>query len=540
MSNVVSLPTRTLSLTLNVTDPEVLFELERREEGQARDELAGQALRLGILALRQANGSVDADMIRREGDQLLASVGTVLHERNSNLSHTLAIALQQYLDPASGVLPQRIDQLAKRGGDLDSLLARHLDGDQSLLAQTLARHIGEQSPIFKLLSPKQSDGLMAVLTETLQNALDAQRDEVLAQFSLDQQGSALSRLLTEVTTTNGKLRNELSQDLGKVVKEFSLDNEDGALSRLVARVENTQSLIEEELSLDVEGSALQRLSSKLEKTASAVETSLTLDDDASPLARLKRELLVVLVQQRDAATQFQAEVRSTLDIFKARKDEAARSTRHGQTFEQSVGELLESEAKRVSDVCEHVGLLSGRSQRKLGDFVLELGPESASPGARIVVEAKAKKGCSIKDARTELAEARKNRQADVGLFVFERAHAPKNLESLQRIGVDIFVVWDAEDPTTDLYLRTAVSLARSLAHREVMARTKDDADLAALDGLVESIGAHVTTLASIEKAARSVRKNGDAILKDAESIRDALERETEELRKHVGTLRESA
>lgn len=539
MNNVVALPTRTLSLTLTVTDPEVLFELERRDEGPARDELAGQALRLGVLALRQANGSLDADVIRREGDQLLASVGAVLQARNSDLSHALATTMQQYFDPASGALPLRIEQLTKRGGELDSLLCRHLAGDQSSIAQMLARHIGEQSPIFKLLSPTQSDGLMAALTGALERSLEAQRDHILKQFSLDQKESALSRLLAEVTAKNGSLRSELADDLGKVVKEFSLDNEDGALSRLVARVENTQTLIEEELSLDSEGSALQRLSCLLEKTAGAVETSLTLDDDASPLARLKRELLGVLTQQREAALQFQTEVRSTLEVFKARKEEAARSTRHGQTFEQSVGDLLESDATRNGDVCERVGLLNGRSQRKLGDFVLELGPESASPGARIVVEAKAKDGYSVKDARLELAEARKNREADVGLFVFERAHAPKNMESLHRVGVDIFVVWDAEDPTTDLYLRAAVGVARTLAHREVAARSKNDADFAAMDSLVETITTHLTTLEGIEKAARSVRKNGDAILKDAEKLRDALERETDALRAHVSTLRES-
>ena len=86
MSNVVALPTRSLLITLNVTDPEVLHELERREDGSPRDAFAAHALRLGVLALRQASGSLDADVIRREGEQLLAAVGSVLHQRNSDLS----------------------------------------------------------------------------------------------------------------------------------------------------------------------------------------------------------------------------------------------------------------------------------------------------------------------------------------------------------------------------------------------------------------------------------------------------------------------
>src|ERR1019366_4643714 len=235
VNNVISLPNRALKITLTVSDPEVIHELEKRDDGASREAFATQALRLGILALRQASGSLDADVIRREGAQLLSSVGAVLQDRTSDLSGALAKTMFQYLDPASGALPRRIEQLTKPNGDLETMLAKHLCGDQSRIAQTLAKHIGEQSPLFKLLSPKQSDGLLATLADTLKTALDGQRDEVLKQFSLDNKESALSRLLAEVTTSNGKLRGELAEDVGKVVNEFSLDNEDGALSRLVAR-----------------------------------------------------------------------------------------------------------------------------------------------------------------------------------------------------------------------------------------------------------------------------------------------------------------
>jgi hypothetical protein len=520
-----------------VTDPEVLHELERREDGPNREAFTAQALRLGVLALRQASGSLDADVIRREGNQLLTSVAETLEQRNSHLSHAVARTMQQYLDPASGSLPQRIERLTKPDGDLDAMLAKHIHGDQSTIAQTLAKHIGEQSPIFKLLSPKQSDGLLVALTETLKTALDGQRDQVLEQFSLDQKESALSRLLAEVMTANGKLRTDLAEDVGKMVDEFSLDNEDGALCRLVTRVEQAQATIAEQFSLDHEGSALQRLSTMLEKTSDAVETSLTLDDDTSPLARLKREILEVLAQHKAANTSFQTEVRSTLETFKVRREEAARTTLHGHTFEERVGEQLQREAERLGDVCEHVGLVQGRAQRKTGDYVVELGPESAGAGARIVFEAKAQKRYTLKSALTELVAARKNRDAQVGVFVFDRASAPEGMEVLHRVGGDLFVVWDADDAATDLYLRLVFGVARTLAHRERTADARGEADLLALDGLIDEIAAHVATLEAIEKAARTVKKNGEAILSNAETMRDALVRQVEALRGHVAAVR---
>jgi hypothetical protein len=533
VNNVVSLPTRSLQITLSINDPEVLHELERRDDGPIREAFATQALRLGVLALRQSSGTLDAEVIRREGVQLLADVGAVLQQRTAALSNTML----KYLDPASGSLPQRLDQLTKPNGELETMLGRHLKGDQSTIAQTLAKHIGEQSPIFKLLSPKQSDGLLATLAATLKKALDEQREEVLKQFSLDRKESALSRLLAEVTTSNGKLRSELADDVGKMVNEFSLDNEDGALFRLVARVEQAQETITQEFSLDHEGSALQRLASLLEDATEAVESSLTLDDEASPLARLRREILDVLAQHKVANVDFQTEVRSTLETFKTRREEVARSTLHGVAFEDKVGAFLENESKRVGDVCEQVGVTPGRLLRKLGDFVVELGPESASPGARIVFEAKAKKRYTLKSALSELGEARTNRDAQVGVFVFDRASAPQNMEPLHRSGSDVFVVWDGEDLTTDIYLKVAFGLARTLAHRKCAAGSRADADFVALDMLIEEIAAHVVTLDVIEKSARIVKKNGEGILTHAQGMRDAVERQAEALRVHVSAVR---
>jgi hypothetical protein len=499
-----------LRLELLVADPEVAHELFQRKEGRDRDEYATSALRLGVLALRQASGALDAQTLQREGERLLGSVRELLVERTGHVTDGVTQLMTIYFDPASGSLPQRLERMTKRDGELETLLARHLDGERSVLAQTLALHVGKQSPLFKMLSPEQSDGLVATLARTIDRALAAQSEEVLRQFSLDRPDSALTRLLKEVATENGKLRKELADDVQAVSKEFSLDHEDSALSRL---------------------------SSAIDAACKAVQTSLTLDDQASPLFRLRREMRDVLDGIAASNAQFQSEVRATLEAFRARREEAARSTRHGETFEDAVGDFLRRESQRLGDTYEAVGTTMGQLQRKTGDHVLTLGAESAAPDARIVCEAKARKGYTEREALEEIARARKNRSAQVGLVVMARASAPEGVETLRRVGNDVLVVWDADDVASDGALRLAVSVARALCVRERVAASAAEASLEQLDESIETVANQIRVIDEIIHSARLIKRRGEKVAASAERLRETLEREVGALQENVKALR---
>jgi hypothetical protein len=499
-----------IRLELVVSDAEVAHELLLRAEGRERDEFARQALRLGVLALRQASGALDAQTLQREGERLLGDVRELLVDRTGHVTDGVTKLLSVYFDPQSGSLPQRLERLTKRDGELETMLVKHLDGERSVLAQTLAQHVGTQSPLFKLLSPEQGDGLVSTLARTIDRALKAQSDEVLRQFSLDRPDSALRRLLDEVATENGKLRKELASDVQAVTKEFSLDHEDSALSRL---------------------------SSAIDKTCRSVQTSLTLDDPESPLFRMKREMRDVLDGMAASNTQFQTEVRATLEAFKARKAEAARSTQHGNTFESAVGDFLRLEAQRAGDLCEAVGTLRGHADRKTGDYVLTLGPDSGAPETRIVCEAKAKKGYTERSALTEIALARKNREAQVGIVVMDRASAPDGTEAIRRLGQDLLVVWAPDDVASDMNLRLAVSVARALCVRERIAGSRAEASLQQLDESVETIANQIRVVDEIIHSAQLIKRRGDKVAASAEKLRATLEREVAALQDHVKTLR---
>jgi len=92
--------------------------------------------------------------------------------------------------------------------------------------------------------------------------------------------------------------------------------------------------------------------------------------------------------------------------------------------------------------------------------------EAAAAGERIVIEAKSSKRVSIVDAQQEIEEARNNRIASVGVVVLAKNTALHGLQPFTRIDHDLFVIWDAADPLTDIYLSAAVSVAKTLLFRQ--------------------------------------------------------------------------
>jgi hypothetical protein len=523
-----------LVLELTVDDPDTVAELCRQGDGEEREQFALRALRIGVLALRQARGQIDGEVVRRESERLLVSLQSRLGEHSNAVQDRLSGLLRDYFDPGNGRFQERVDRLVRKDGDLEQLLRRQIGGQDSELCRTLTSHFGEESPLMKVLSPDQSQGLLAALRQTLDEQLVQQREHVLRQFSLDAKDSALSRFISELSGQQGRFSEQLHERIDKAVNQFSLDDENSALSRLVRNVRDAQKTITNEFSLDSDSSALSRLKRMLEQTNGAIHGHLSLDDENSALARLKRELTGILDKQCETNSKFQEEVKVTLQSMAARRAEADRSTRHGLDFEQALFQVLQTESQRCGDLATWTGNTTGsRKNCKIGDAVIELGPDSAAPGAKIVIEAKEKISYQMVTARDELDVARKNRDAQVGLFVFSKKSAPTGIEPLTRYGCDIFVVWDSDDVSSDLFVRTGLTLARALCVRAHQERETQAADFAAIDDAIIEIERRVKDFEELKSWTNTIQNNSEKILKKLETVRKAIERQTEVLRESI-------
>jgi len=383
----------------------------------------------------------------------------------------------------------------------------------------------------RLLNPEESNGLVQAIRQSAQEVLEFERDRVLAEFSLDNKDSALSRMVTELAEKNGQFTGDLTNKIDEVVKEFSLDTDDSALSRLVRKVETAQRTITDEFSLDNESSALSRMSNLLNEATNAINDNLTLDKEGSALSRLRRELVEILAHHEEQSSSFQRDVTSALEAMKARREESLRSTTHGKQFQDVVVDFAQHEAERSGDLATCTGNTTGAVKHcKIGDAVVELGPDCAASGERFVIEAKEDASYDLNKARCEMESARKNREASVGVFVFSTKTAPAGQEAFLRYGNDVFVIWDAEDLSNDVILKAALSLAKALCVRQAKAREAEAADFQAIDCAILALEKEAKRLQKMNTWTETIKSNSGKILEEVRKMTEGLDQQIQVLR----------
>jgi hypothetical protein len=173
----------------------------------------------------------------------------------------------------------------------------------------------------------------------------------------------------------------------------------------------------------------------------------------------------------------------------------------------------------------------------VGDCVIELGPDSAAPGAKIVIESKEESGYSLARARQEIETARKNRDADWGVFVFSKKTAPAGLEPFSRYGSDFIVTWDAEDVSSDVFLKAGIIAARALCFRTERQSAAQQVDFQAIDKAILEIEKRAGNLDDVRKSAETIQSASTKILERVRIDREALEKQVEVLRERVGDLK---
>jgi hypothetical protein len=216
------------------------------------------------------------------------------------------------------------------------------------------------------------------------------------------------------------------------------------------------------------------------------------------------------------------------------KEEALHGSGKGMTFEDNVYGALAEMAKGYDDASENTqGTVGTIPRSKVGDAIVTLGPTCSAKGTRIVFEFKMDKGYKLKHSQDEMATARRNRSAQIGVMVFAEGYEPDEIGNFRRIGEDIFCTANAEglnNGEKPIFVEAAYQIARGMA---VVASKKDTGgiNIESLRSKIEALLALCERLAEIATKAQTVQNAGEAITKTVGSLQT-------EMKKQIGAVQE--
>jgi len=263
----------------------------------------------------------------------------------------------------------------------------------------------------------------------------------------------------------------------------------------------------------------------LETHRTIILSQLSLDSPSLAIDRISS----ILTQQMQ-------QIMIALTDLKTRREIEARSTQGGLSYQEHVGELLRAITLFSDDNCQFVGDKTG-TINKVGDFVITLGKTRHARDEKIVVEAKHDMSYSKSKALAECQTARQNREAQIAIFVWDKHYAEaKNQDPIEVQERDIIVLWDADDPATDVYLRAAYWMACCLVVPRIAANPFMQVHKEQIDKAFKEITALSNRLQEIHKAANEINKNAQIILKTSDEIKPLLEASVEFLRQQVTAL----
>ncbi|MBX0329914.1 hypothetical protein K2Z83_19805 [Oscillochloris sp. ZM17-4] len=279
-----------------------------------------------------------------------------------------------------------------------------------------------------------------------------------------------------------------------------------------------------------------RFSQHLHDHADLLGRQFSLDTPDSLLQRVVQTSETLYTRLSETTGTHHSDLVGRLEALSTRRQIERRSTQGGAPFEDAVVTLVSGLAHGAGDHCDGTGELVGSVlNAKVGDAVITLGSDCAAVGERVVVEAKRSQAYNREKALVECKAARENRNAQAAIFVWDRASA-RNQPPLARYGSDIIVLWDEEDPSSDVYVHAAYWLARSL----VVPRGHDDGVLQTrrrqVDGAFDQILGLSVTIEQVKKSGEAVVKQGYSIVTNAVNLQGQLVAQVDALRSLTANL----
>ncbi len=205
VSRLTNVAVSSLDLTLVITDRNVLGYLALFEEEEMQCEKALEALKVGVIAIQSASPTLDTQVVQAK----FSEVEGRLREQLGEFQRKLTDDLRRYFEEQNGVVPRSIDGIFGDNGALSRTFQTFFNPTEGKLSRLMQDQIGPQSNFGKVLDPQNKQGIIALMEARVQELVEAKLDDVLQQFSLDEDGSAMCRLKLMLSDFFGQLNQSL-------------------------------------------------------------------------------------------------------------------------------------------------------------------------------------------------------------------------------------------------------------------------------------------------------------------------------------------
>lgn len=459
----------------------------------------------GLRAAMNAHRLASEARLTDIGQEMCNAFRSELEAHQGRQEEAIARVFAEYFNPVDGRVPARIDAFLKDDGELGRAMATYLAPDGQL-AKTLAQAFGEGSPLMQRLSPTDSQGLVQMIEARLGATLDAQKVQLAAALDPANEAGALGRFFKALKLELVRAAESRDKQVAAIAKALDVSDATSAMSTFFGETRAAQR------------SLLQAMNA---------------EDPASPLGAIKGTLVKllekhakehhdVLAMMEERQRKDSIELREAMAKLETKRRVESRSAAGGLTFEDSVVDTVAGMLCGAAVTVEATGATVGlRSGSKKGDAVVRFAADHKYAGAGVVIEAKHDASYSVPRALEELATARANRDASVGLFVMARSHAPIGFPRFQRYGADVLVTWDDGDPESDIVLESALSLALFMAPQG-RRESEDREDIASLRDIEGRIEAEIKRWEQARKSGERVRAEGESICELARKGEKAL------------------
>lgn len=202
-------------ISLRISDPQIISYLNKFNEDQ-RQQKAIEAMKVGIIALESASPTLDARIVEEKFKNAEDAINRCIQDFQLKSGNTL----KEYFDE-KGEMPAKLDAFLGERGKLHLLFSDYFRKDGGALVRLINSQIGPGSEFFKSLDPTSRESVIAKLEDTVKKNLDSALKDLSAQFSLDEENSALSKLKKSIRDQIEELKKSNSESFANIIKELS-------------------------------------------------------------------------------------------------------------------------------------------------------------------------------------------------------------------------------------------------------------------------------------------------------------------------------